>query len=261
MKAKALAGTALGGGVDATAPEVRPEGRTDAAPAVHETSAELLTILAHELSNAVTPLRVHAHILSEKGLAAPDAPGSLASVRALADRIAALSSEMLDLARMREGRLSIRPQPIDLQDEARRIVQAFQPLAEEAKVWLRLEPMPPCPVHADPLRMQQVLSNLLTNALRATPAGGRVLVEVRRQGHGAEVRITDTGVGFTGEDARSFMQGSPTSHRRFRNGMGLGLQVSRGLVEAHGGRLMCASDGPGSGATFAFTVPDVGEKN
>lgn len=212
-----------------------------------------MSVMAHEVSNAVTPLRLHAHTLVQASLEGRAGDAAVA-VQVLADRLAALAAEMLDAARLREDRMALHTAAIDLQEEALKVIQAISPLAEARRVHLRLEPMPPCPVMADGLRMQQVVANLVQNALEATPAGGRVRVEVSASGGLARILVADTGVGLRPEEAERLFKPFPQLQGR-RAGFGLGLFICRGIVEAHGGRISCTSAGPGRGATFTVEVP------
>jgi signal transduction histidine kinase len=107
---------------------------------------------------------------------------------------------------------------------------------------------------ADGPRMQQVIANLVQNALEATPAGGRVRVEVASDGVQARVQVVDSGVGLRPEEAERLFKPFPQLPGR-RAGFGLGLFICRGIVEAHGGRITCHSGGPGRGATFTVEVP------
>lgn len=218
-----------------------------------ESERHLMSVMAHEVSNAVTPLRLHAQTLAQAGLEGRAGEAAVA-VQVLADRLAALAAEMLDAARLREDRLALHPAGIDLQEEALKVVQAISPLAEVRRVHLRLEPMPPCPVMADGPRMQQVIANLVQNALEATPAGGRVRVEVSSREGQARVEVVDTGVGLRPEEAERLFKPFPQLPGR-RAGFGLGLFICRGIVEAHGGRISCNSAGPGRGATFTVEIP------
>ncbi|MCA1819498.1 MAG: HAMP domain-containing histidine kinase [Halobacteriales archaeon] len=218
-----------------------------------EDEKHLLSVMAHEVNNAVTPIRAHAAILGQAPLLDEGASRSVAAIQRLADRLAGLAADMLDTSRMHSGRLRVAWAAVDLREEARAAVAEYAPLAEERRVALTLAPGPPCPVVADAARLQQVLSNLVSNALRATPAGGRITVEATSRDGGATVRVCDTGVGLAqGEADRLFR---PYTQGAGSKGSGLGLYVARGLVAAHGGRIWCESPGKGRGATFAFSIP------
>jgi signal transduction histidine kinase len=112
--------------------------------------------------------------------------------------------------------------------------------------------------HADPQRMQQVVSNLVSNAVKFTPPGGRIDVRTSPRGGDAAIIISDTGIGFDAEFAahlfQPFRQADP-SFRREHGGLGLGLSIARHLVELHGGSISASSPGPGQGATFVVTLP------
>ncbi len=113
------------------------------------------------------------------------------------------------------------------------------------------------PVRADPDRITQILTNILGNALTATPAGGSVTVHTRAQGRLAQVVVTDTGIGLAAGDVDRVFERfyrAPGQPRR-SSGSGIGLTIARGIARAHGGDVTAASAGPGHGATFTLTIP------
>lgn len=221
---------------------------------VGDAEPHLLSLLAHALSSAATPLRLHARVLADAGLEGRLGDAA-AAAQALADRLASLSAEMLDAARLREGRLVLRPSAVDVADEVAKAVRPLQAAAEARGVHLRLDGGPPCPALADGTRLQQVVANLVQNALEATPAGGQVAIATAHGAAGVRITVSDTGVGLRPEEAEGLFrpfQGLPPGHRA---GFGLGLFVCRGIVAAHGGRITCRSDGPGRGTTFVVEIP------
>ena len=166
---------------------------------------------------------------------------------------------MLDMTRMRAGKLRLNPRRVDLTGVVRAAVEAVRPAVEAKNLQLNtvLDPEAGA-VRADPDRLQQVVWNLLTNATKFTPPRGKINVDVRRFDGDIEIRVSDTGKGIGSE----FL---PHVFKRFRQaegaggghqtGLGLGLAICKELVELHGGTISAQSAGPGKGATFTVRLP------
>jgi signal transduction histidine kinase len=180
-----------------------------------------------------------------------------------------LVDDLLDISRITRGKVQLRRCRLDLGDVVRRAVESVQPRLEEAGVDFDVDlPAAPLVVDADATRLEQVLGNLLGNAVQYTPAGGRVSVAVEAadgagdpsgSGAGAAlVRVTDTGVGMPPELLPRvfdlFTQGDRALDRR-AGGLGIGLTLVRQLVELHGGRVSAESDGLGRGSRFEVRLP------
>jgi two-component system OmpR family sensor kinase/two-component system sensor histidine kinase BaeS len=169
-----------------------------------------------------------------------------------------LVDDLHDLALAEAGQLRLERAPVDLVALVRTTVGQFEPVAGAARVSLTLEAAENVPdVLGDADRLAQVLRNLLSNALRHTPAGGQVIVHVGRAGEQAEIRVADTGSGVASEDLPHvfdrFYRGDKGGSRR-GGGAGLGLAITRQLVVAHGGQIAVVSQ-TGTGATFTVTLP------
>lgn len=150
------------------------------------------------------------------------------------------------------------PATVDLADLAREHVERFWPAAREEGIELALEAAEPAPVVADAAHLGEALSNLLSNALKYTPAGGKVTVTVERTDREARLVVRDTGVGFAPEMAEHLFgrfYRADTPEVQARPGSGLGLAIVRAIAEAYGGRAGAESEGPGRGSTFALTLP------
>jgi signal transduction histidine kinase len=168
-----------------------------------------------------------------------------------------LVDDLHDLALADAGQLRLERAPVNLVDLARMAVGQFGPVAEPAGVKLELAAEENVPeVVGDADRLAQVLRNLLSNALRHTPAGGRVAVSVSRAGQQVQLQVADTGSGISPEDLPHvfdrFYRGSQNRGRR--NGAGLGLAIARQLIAAHGGQIAVSSP-PGLGTTFTIALP------
>lgn len=221
---------------------------------------KFLAILAHELRNPLAPIRSAAHVLGRPEMT----PADLASCRDIITRqvrhMARLLDDLLDVSRITSGRLELQIESRPLRDILDTAVETAQPLLAAKKHQLLLDwPEPDIRVQVDSLRLSQVLSNLLLNAAKYSDQGGRVWLAARadtRQGLVIDVR--DEGIGIAAEDlARVFHMFSQLrgSTDRSLGGLGIGLALSRGLIELHGGRLVASSPGPGAGSTFTVILP------
>jgi signal transduction histidine kinase len=171
---------------------------------------------------------------------------------------ARMIEDMLDVSRIVAGRLSIDRKLVDLQIVARTALDALH--ADAVSRGLRVEARfeEAVPVHGDPLRLQQIVSNLLSNALKFTPSGGTVELSVARAGRDARIVVRDSGVGiapaFLSRIFEPFSQ-ADNGNTRKGAGLGLGLSIVKSLVEEHEGRVSATSEGEGEGATFTVTLP------
>ncbi len=229
-------------------------GRT--ARAMADTEARrvrLLSEFAHELR---TPLTVATGYL--EGMAdgiVPADPGHLTLVQDELRRVTRLGADLSSLSRAEEGRLEITPVPCRLDELAAAVAERLRPQADDAGIRLGVDAAPTM-VTADPDRLAQVPTNLVGNALRATPAGGRITVVCRPgDAGGAVLSVTDTGAGLSAEELGRIFERFYRAPGAPAGGTGIGLTIARGLVEAHGGTLTAGSGGPGQGATFSVSLP------
>lgn len=220
---------------------------------------EFINMAAHEVFTPLTPIRLQLDLLKREGAGlSEEQRRALEVLDRNVERLQQLVQDVLEVARMQAGRLGIQKQPVDLNRVVLEAMESFEAQARGAGIQLESRLAPDLRAEADPRRITQVLFNLLSNALKYTPAGGKVVIETGREQGGALVRVTDTGIGLRGEDLgrlfRPFTQ-LPEARQRTRAGTGLGLYISRGIVELHGGRVWVDSPGPGKGSTFAFSLP------
>jgi signal transduction histidine kinase len=165
----------------------------------------------------------------------------------------------MEVSRITQGRLVLQKQVVDLVEPVGTAVEASRPLVDAGLHQLHIDlPAEPLKVLADPVRIAQVAANLLNNAAKYTPAGGRICLSVRRAKARAELRVRDNGIGIAADMLPrvfdKFAQ-APGSLRRAHGGLGIGLALARTLVELHGGTIEAKSDGEGRGAEFVVSLP------
>ena len=164
------------------------------------------------------------------------------------------------MSRAEEGQLPVQLHPLAVDDLLASALQEWEERFETAGVALRrkMALAHSVTIHADPDRLAQVLGNLLSNALRHTSPGGTVTVSAATHGSTMEIAVADDGEGFTAEDRSRLFERffrADSSRTRENSGSGIGLTISRALVDAHGGTMTAASEGPGRGATFTIRLP------
>ncbi len=223
-----------------------------------EARDEFVSIATHELKTPLSVLRGYAQLLQTKKDGALSRQ-ALAAIDGQTRRLNDLVNDLLDVSRLRSGRLDLNPERFDLVELVREMVERFAlltPTGESSRVRLEVKE-----AHLwgnwDRGRIEQVLTNLLSNALKYSPSGGEVLVEVGRRGNDALVSVRDQGIGIPAEQqARIFEPFGRASNARVKKieGAGLGLHISKEIVERHGGRIWFTSE-EGRGSTFCFTLP------
>jgi PAS domain S-box-containing protein len=220
---------------------------------------EFLAVLAHELRNPLAPISYALHLLDEKNLSGSARQHTRRIVERQVGRLARLIDDLLDVSRIRTGKVELRKDPIELGALVAHTVEIARPVFEERGHELSVSlPEEPIWLEADPVRLEQVLSNLLNNAIKFTEDGGTISIAAERQAHELVLRVTDTGVGITPDLLPRifdlFTQGD-RSLDRSRDGLGIGLTLSRRLVELHGGTIEAHSEGLGKGSEFVIRLP------
>jgi PAS domain S-box-containing protein len=240
--------------------ESQERARAEAEAAVRAQD-EFLSLASHELRTPVAAVKATAQLAEraiERGQSDPQRTvRHLRSIARSADRLGALVEDLLDVTRLRTGRLRLRPQTLDLGATLQEVIGRHGAAATGHRFELRL-PEQRTPVHADPLRLEQVLDNLLGNAVKYSPNGGAIRVRLRPDEGGYTLTVTDQGIGLPeGQEARIFQTFSRASNAAAQHiqGLGLGLAISRQLVEAHGGRIWATSPGEGRGTTLSVWLP------
>jgi PAS domain S-box-containing protein len=214
--------------------------------------------VAHELRTPLTSIVGYAEFL-EDGLEGPEQADKLDYVHQIqlsTQRLQRLLDDLLDFALMEAGTFKLKPETTDLAEKIREITESFRPQVAQAALKLELTlPEEPLTLVADAQRVGQVLTNFIGNAVKLTPGGGSVRVRALPTTERLRVEVADTGPGIAEADIpRLFHRFSQLEGGFRRGGAGLGLAISKGLIEAHGGRVGVESE-PGCGSTFWFELP------
>jgi two-component system CheB/CheR fusion protein len=218
---------------------------------------EFLANLSHELRNPLTPILAWAQMLRSAKLKEAETDRALEVIERSAKAQAQLIEDLLDISRITNGKLQLCISPIDLQVVVQRALEGVQ-LSATAKHIEIVSHLNSATVLGDRDRLQQVLWNILSNAIKFTPAGGRVEIVMQDLENHAEVRVTDTGKGIKPELLPyifdRFRQGD-SSTTKTDQGLGLGLSIVYHLVEQHGGTVQAESPGEGQGTTITLRLP------
>lgn len=220
---------------------------------------EFLAMLGHELRNPLGPMHTAMEILERTDAASAEAVFAKSVIKRQSAHLARLVDDLLDVTRIERGKIELRKELVDLVELVERTVQDHRELFGKAGLALRLElAQGRIDVHGDPVRLAQILGNLLQNAAKFTPRGGQVTVSLAQRDGRAELEVGDTGAGIAPEDLarlfEPFTQG-PQDMARSGGGLGLGLALVKGLAELHGGSVRAASAGKGRGASFVVSLP------
>ena len=219
---------------------------------------DMLLIASHDLRLPLTVIKAQAQLLSlniSRNRSTPvSVETTLAAIVGQTDRLTGLLDLLLDLSQIEAGQLQIRRAPMDLRALISTLVDVVQSTTDQHQVELRAPR--PVPGEWDERRLQQVVSNLLTNAVKYSPHGGKITVSISATKRVVTVRTRDQGLGLTAEEVlHVFERFYRAQGIRQLEGTGLGLYICQGIVTAHGGRLWVESPGPGSGTTFSFELP------
>jgi PAS domain S-box-containing protein len=218
---------------------------------------EFIATLSHELRNPLGAITNAAAALDRVGAQNPVAVRLRGIVQRQTRHLARLVDDLLEVARMTAGKVSLDRQVVDLAAVVSRSVEALREAGRghQHHIVLAVEPVL---VNADPLRLEQIVTNVVDNAIKYTPPDGAVRIEVQREGTLAVLRVADTGIGIAEETLPRvfdlFSQGEQPLDRAL-GGLGIGLALTQRLVQMHGGTIHAASEGPGRGAQFVIRLP------
>ena len=220
---------------------------------------EFLAMLSHELRNPLAPMRTTLHALRLNGAAGNERLMNILSRQV--DHMSRLVDDLLDVARITSGKIVLRNERVDLTHEVREALAAYRSVGDTAGRDFALSlPGEALMVEADRVRLQQILENLLMNAVKYTEPDGRIGVTVEAEGDAAAIRVWDTGIGLAPEmipqiwDLFAQVDASP---ERTGKGLGIGLSLVRNLVQLHGGTVEASSEGLGKGSVFTVRLPRV----
>ncbi|MHB8634332.1 MAG: sensor histidine kinase [Thermoplasmatota archaeon] len=221
---------------------------------------QVLNVAGHELNTPITPIKMQLYMLKNGNLGklTPTQAHAVAVLDRNLERLSGLASDVLDVARLQSGHLRMTLKAVDLASAVREVVESFDGPARTAGISLSWSAGKGLSIIADPLRFSQVLYNLVSNAIKFTPAGGKVRLEAVRAGAWVELRVNDTGLGLAKEQIVRLFQPFSQVHDPVTvqtGGSGLGLFISRGIVQQLGGTLEAASQGTRQGSTFVLRLP------
>ena len=220
---------------------------------------EFLATLSHELRNPLAPIRNAVSLLRDARGDGALAAQALDILERQVGHVVRLVDDLLDVARITRGTILLEKRPVTLQAMIETALEISRPHLERARHRVEVA-LPPEPVamHADPVRVAQVVANLLNNAAKFTPPGGRISLGARRDGEAALITVADDGRGIAPAALGGLFEmfAAPDgAHPREGGGLGIGLPLSRKLAELHGGTIEAKSDGPGRGAEFVVRLP------
>jgi signal transduction histidine kinase len=233
------------------------------AEAANQAKDDFLALVSHELQTPVSVVIAWTSTIRICELGGEALREALDAIEGGARVLSKLVEDVMDTSRILSGTLRLDPRVVSLSTIVRSAVEQLRPTIHEHQLRLEVDLVDEqWPVRADPVRLEQVFTNLLSNALKFTPDGGRVAVKMTRvsmhaAAHAA-VTVSDSGIGITPEFLPRIFQRfeqDPSTLSHSRRGLGLGLAISRHFVERHGGTIRAASEGPGKGASFTVTLP------
>jgi PAS domain S-box-containing protein len=231
----------------------------ESAEAANRIKDEFLATLSHELRTPLNVVLGYARMLQTESLSPEDGPRAIEAIARNAEAQGKLIEDLLDISRITRGQMRLEPSRVDVAALLVESAEGVRPAADAKRITLEVGlDAGVGPITGDGTRLQQVLWNLLTNAVKFTDRGGRVRASVARSSGDVELTVSDTGVGIDPDFLpfvfEPFRQADPGLARR-HGGLGLGLAISKKLVELHGGTIVVRSEGAGRGATFVVRLP------
>ena len=217
-----------------------------------------LATLSHELRNPLAPIRNAAEVLASPRLTPMQLRWTQSVIRRQAAHMASLLDDLLELTRITQGKLQLRKQACSMQSIVEAAVETARPLIEKKRHELRIQVSDACPSFvADPVRLAQAISNLLTNAAKYTDTGGRIELSAWLDER-LRIAVQDNGIGIPPEQLEklfTMFSQAPSAIGRSEGGLGVGLALVKGLAELHGGTVEAQSGGAGNGSRFVITLP------
>ncbi|WP_406694927.1 ATP-binding protein [Singulisphaera sp. Ch08] len=223
---------------------------------------EFLAMLAHELRNPLAPIRNALHAIKSDVVGTSIEPVQAMMERQV-DRLVRLIDDLFDVSRITQGKIELRKEVVDLTESAQRVVESLGSRLEQRQQTLTVTmPDGPVLVEGDPVRLEQVIDNLLDNAVKYTKPAGTIHLQIGREDGEATIRVRDTGIGIAAEMLPHIFDLFVQAERllvQSRGGLGIGLSLVRRLVEMHGGSVVASSAGAGLGSEFLVRLPALPE--
>jgi signal transduction histidine kinase/ActR/RegA family two-component response regulator len=238
---------------------LRSQALTEEADRANHLKDEFIAMVSHELRTPLNAVLGWARMLSAKQLAGARAAHAVATIERNAASLTLIIDDLLDMSRIVAGTMKLTFQPVDLVALTQAALDVVGPMAAARQIELTLSADTSFSevINGDPARLQQAIGNILTNAIKFTPAGGRVDTSVEHVGPAVDIKVVDTGQGISADFLpHIFERYRQAGHVMTRqHGLGLGLAIVRQLVELHGGTVHAASKGEGHGSTFIIRLP------
>lgn len=219
---------------------------------------DVLGVVAHDLRNPLSLIVTTTELLQEEDLDPPRRTQILDIARRAGKQMNRLIEDLLDTVQLESGKFSLDTEDVAVASIFRQTEETFRPIADKRRIRLTcMAPNDSVNVRADPLRVSQVLGNLLGNALKFTPENGDVIFHAAPKGREVVFHVSDTGPGIPPEQIEHLFEQFWQARKNDKRGVGLGLTIAKGIVDAHGGKIWCESV-VGGGSTFSFTLPASG---
>jgi PAS domain S-box-containing protein len=221
---------------------------------------QFISAVTHELRTPLVSIKAYVDypLTGKMGQLSEEMKSNLTIVKRNTDRLLQITGDLLELRRMESGKLELNKEPMNFQKTIDHCIDEIRPLIKDKKQSIDVNsPNQPLIVNGDSVRLSQVLMNLLSNANKFTPEGGKILLNVKVN-QKIHVELSDTGIGIKKQDLkRVFEPFSAITKPTYIPGTGLGLSVTKGMIEAHGGKIWANSQGEGKGSTFTFELPRI----
>ncbi|HDR8941091.1 ATP-binding protein [Burkholderia vietnamiensis] len=219
---------------------------------------QFLAVLGHELRNPLTPISLALELIRNRDGQAT--PNEIAIIQRQLDHMVRLIDDLLDVSRITRGKITLKKEAVRLADIVDRAVEVASPLLEQRRHRLHVDTDPEARCHGDPVRLSQVVANLLTNAAKYTLPGGDIAVHAQRGADGSTlIEVHDNGAGIPPDRLQSIFEPFyriDGDNKQAHGGLGIGLALVRSLVNLHGGTVRADSAGPGRGSTFTIVLPE-----
>ncbi|WP_455278568.1 PAS domain S-box protein [[Eubacterium] cellulosolvens] len=220
---------------------------------------QFTSIITHEIRTPLTSINAYLTLaLSSKfGIISKDLESALQVIKRNSDRLFEMSNDLLDLKRLETGNMPLKIENLELQELIENTIKEIKPLMDEKSQNLHIElPENPLMIKGDPVRLNQALTNLLSNSNKFTPKNGHITIHVKETKKSIQTRISDTGIGIKkGDLKRVFIPFANIQKPTYFKGTSLGLSVTKALIKAHGGKIKVQSEGEDKGSTFTITLP------